>query len=207
MTAELQQCVLASGNAGKLAELSNALAAHGIDLRAQSEFNIPEADEPAVTFVENALIKARHASNLSGLPALADDSGLVVPALNGEPGVRSARYAAVDTSDIKPSDLDNTNKLLRTLALLPQASRAAYFVCLLVYVQHADDPLPMIATGIWHGTILDEVKGDGGFGYDPAFYCPATGMTAAEMGKQRKQEISHRALALRELNERLRTRL
>jgi len=197
------QCVLASGNKGKLAELSTALASHGIELVPQSEFNVSEADEPAVTFVENALIKARHASLATGLPALADDSGLVVPALNGDPGVRSARYAATDHDGTKPVDLANINKLLQALATMPDKNRAAHFVCALVYLRHANDPLPVIATGIWKGTILTEVKGDDGFGYDPVFFCPSAGMTAAQMGIERKQQISHRAVALRELNKQL----
>ncbi len=201
MTTNNTQCVLASGNKGKLAELSNALADHHITLVAQSEFNVTEADETAVTFVENALIKARHASLATGLPALADDSGLVVPALNGAPGIYSARYAQSNHSGRKPTDLENINKLLESLA--PLKNRAAYFACVLVYLRHANDPEPIIATGQWHGTVLDELNGDGGFGYDPVFYCPDSKLTAATMGKERKQQISHRAIALKKLHQQL----
>jgi len=196
------QCVLASGNKGKLAELSEALSSHGIRLRAQSEFNVSEVAEPASTFVENALIKARHASHSTGLAALADDSGLVVPSLQGQPGVHSARYAA-NNDDAKPGDSANIDKLLNELATQPADQRNAYFVCVLVYLSHADDPLPVIATGLWHGTILKERRGDSGFGYDPVFYCDAEQLSAAEMGKARKQQISHRAIALAALSQQL----
>lgn len=195
------KCVLASGNQGKLAELSGALADHGIELVSQSEYDVTEADENASTFVENSLIKARHATSSTGLCALADDSGLVVPALNGEPGIRSARYAATpggkDTT--KPTDQDNIDKLLSVLAPLPSEARAAYFVCALVFLRHAQDPEPLIATGLWHGEILTEPAGDGGFGYDPVFYCPNQKMSAAVMGKAKKSTVSHRAIALAEL--------
>ena len=194
VTTELSRCVLASGNQGKLKELGGALEPHGITLIAQSEFNITEADETAVTFVENALIKARHASAATGLAAMADDSGLVVPALNGAPGIYSARFAQQSDTDEKPTDLDNINKLLHTLKDFD--NRAAYFTCVLVYLRHAQDPEPIIASGHWHGRITEQVTGDGGFGYDPVFYCPVTEMTAAAMGKERKQQISHRAKAL-----------
>jgi len=143
------KCVLASGNQGKLAELSGALAGHGIKLVSQSEYNVTEADENASTFVENSLIKARHASTSTGLCALADDSGLVVPALNGEPGIRSARYATTPGGNTKPTDQDNIDKLLTALAPLPSEARAAYFVCALVFLRHAQDPEPLIATGLW----------------------------------------------------------
>ena len=191
-------CVLASGNVGKLAELSDALASHGIRLRAQSEFNVTEADENASTFVENALIKARHASLATGLCALADDSGLVVPALNGEPGIHSARYASSQNG--KPSDADNIDKLLRAMDSLDEPNRAAYFVCALVYLRHPGDPEPVIATGLWHGNILATPHGAGGFGYDPVFYCPESRLSAAAMEKDKKRMVSHRAIALRELN-------
>ena len=191
-------CVLASGNVGKLAELSDALAHHGIRLRAQSEFNVTEADENASTFVENALIKARHASVATDLCALADDSGLVVPALNGEPGIHSARYASSQQG--KPSDAENIDKLLNAMTSLDETQRAAYFVCALVYLRHPDDPEPVIATGLWHGNILTTPHGEGGFGYDPVFYCPESELSAAAMDKDKKRMVSHRAIALRELN-------
>jgi len=193
------KCVLASGNQGKLAELSGALAGHGIKLVSQSEYNVTEADENASTFVENSLIKARHASTSTGLCALADDSGLVVPALNGEPGIRSARYATTPGGNTKPTDQNNIDKLLTALAPLPSEARAAYFVCALVFLRHAQDPEPLIATGLWHGEILTEPAGDGGFGYDPVFYCPNQKMSAAVMGKAKKSTVSHRAIALAEL--------
>lgn len=194
----MQQCVLASGNAGKLAELSVALADFNLQLISQSEFNFAEADETAVTFVENALIKARHASVETGLPALADDSGLVVHALNGEPGIRSARYAQTKEG-AKPTDEENYNKLLNNLA--DSEERSAHFVCVLALVEHADDPEPLIATGRWYGSILTAPQGVGGFGYDPVFFCPQTGMSASAMGKEKKSAISHRALAVKQLRD------
>jgi len=196
-------CVLASGNQGKLAELTGVLSGYGIKLVSQSEFNVTEADENASTFIENSLIKARHASMATGLCALADDSGLVVPALNGEPGIRSARYASMG-DDSKPTDQDNVDKLLQTLKPLPDEARSAYFVCALVFLRHAEDPEPVIATGLWHGNILHAPdvsgpEGDRGFGYDPVFYCPKLQMSAAAMGKAKKSTVSHRAIALKEL--------
>ena len=199
------KCVLASGNQGKLVELSGALASLDIELVSQSEFSVTEADENASTFIENSLIKARHASASTGLCALADDSGLVVPALQGEPGIRSARYAAASggNDNAKPTDQDNIDKLLNKLAPLPSDARAAYFVCALVFLRHAQDPEPVVATGLWHGQILTEPDGDGGFGYDPVFYCPNEEMSAATMGKAKKSAISHRAIALTELKQKL----
>ena len=194
----MQQCVLASGNAGKLAELSAALADFNLQLISQSEFNYEEAEENAVTFVENALIKARHASAETGLPALADDSGLVVHSLNGEPGIYSARYAG-STDGSKPTDAENITRLLSRLG--DTEDRSAHFVCVLALVKHRDDPEPLIATGRWHGSILSSPQGDSGFGYDPVFFCPRTGMSAAAMGKEKKSAISHRALAVQQLRE------
>jgi len=196
------ECVLASGNQGKLLELSDALINHGITLSAQTKFNIPEAIEDAPTFIENSLKKARHASRLTGLPALADDSGLVVPALRGDPGIRSARYAALQ-DDQKPTDQDNIDKLLQTLKPLNDDAREAYFVCVLVLLRRADDPEPLVATGRWYGQILKTPQGDAGFGYDPVFYCPQQEMSAATMGKEKKRTISHRAIALELLKKQL----
>jgi XTP/dITP diphosphohydrolase len=190
--------VLASGNTGKLRELSAALADFNLELVSQAEFKLDEADETAVTFVENALIKARHASAATGLPALADDSGLVVPALDGQPGVYSARYAA-GTENEKPGDEANIRKLLQ--ALEGVTDRAAYFVCVLTMLQHASDPEPLVAIGRWHGAILEQPTGREGFGYDPVFYCPETGLSAAEMGSERKGAISHRAIAVNALRQ------
>lgn len=189
--------VLASNNPGKLAEFSRLLAPLGFDLRPQGELNIPEADEPHVTFIENALEKARHASRLSGLPALADDSGICVPALGGLPGVFSARFAGEPKSDVA-----NNEKLVRELA--SQTDKSAYYYCVLVFVRHADDPQPVIADARWNGEVIAEPRGQGGFGYDPHFLLPALGKTAAELTAQEKNQLSHRGQALRLLLEKLR---
>lgn len=191
-----QALVLASNNRGKLAEFSQLLAPLGFTVQAQGELGIPEAEEPHLTFVENALAKARHASRLSGLPALADDSGICVPALGGAPGVQSARYAGEPKSDAA-----NNAKLVRALA--EQADKSAYYYCVLVFVRHADDPQPVIADGRWQGEIVAEPRGDGGFGYDPHFLVPALGCTAAELTAEEKNRLSHRGQALRALIEKL----
>ena len=188
----MQQLVLASNNAKKLKELGELLDPLGIQLIPQGQLNIPEAEEPFLTFVENALAKARHASRLSGLPALADDSGLCVRALGGAPGVLSARYAGEPKSDAR-----NNKQLLAALA--DHTDRAAHFVSVLVLVRHADDPQPIIAEGNWHGEILTEARGHDGFGYDPLFWVPASGKSAAEMPAQEKNACSHRAIAMQKL--------
>lgn len=187
-----KQIVLASNNAGKLAEFRRLLAELDLDVRAQGEFDVPEAEEPFMTFVENALAKARHAARLTGLPALADDSGVCVNALGGAPGVLSARYAGEPKSDAA-----NNSKLVADLS--SHADKSAYYYCVLVYVRHADDPQPVIAEGLWHGEIVSEPRGEGGFGYDPHFLLPALGKTAAELTAQEKNALSHRGQALREL--------
>jgi len=192
-----QKIVLASNNQGKLKEFAALLGAIGLDVRAQGEFNVPEADEPFATFVENALTKARHAARLTGLPALADDSGVCVNALGGAPGVWSARYAGEPKSDAA-----NNAKLIDDLAA--HADKSAYYYCVLVYVRHADDPQPVIADGAWHGQIVAEGRGEGGFGYDPFFLLPALGKTAAELTAAEKNAHSHRGQALRALVEKLR---
>ena len=184
--------VLASNNAGKVREFNALLGPLGFDLRPQSEFGVPEAEEPFMTFVENALTKARHASRLTGLPALADDSGVCANALGGAPGVLSARYAGEPKSDA-----DNNRRLVADLA--PLADHSAYYYCVLVFVRHADDPQPVIADGRWNGEIVAEPRGEGGFGYDPHFWLPTLGKTAAELSAQEKNRISHRAQALRAL--------
>ena len=191
-----QTLVLASNNRGKLAEFSRLLSPLGFELKTQGELDIPEADEPHATFVENALAKARHASRLSGLPALADDSGICVPALGGAPGVHSARYAGEPKSDAA-----NNEKLVRELAA--QADKSAYYYCVLVFVRHADDPQPVIADGRWNGEVIAEPRGQGGFGYDPHFLLPAFGKTAAELSADDKNRLSHRGQALRVLIEKL----
>lgn len=186
--------VLASRNAKKLRELQALLAPAGYRLRAASEFSDVEPDETAPTFVENALIKARHAARVSGLPALADDSGLEVEALAGAPGVRSARYAGEPGSDVA-----NNAKLLAALAGLPEARRGARFVSVLVLLRHAEDPVPLIAQGFWPGRILDAPRGAQGFGYDPLFLDPDSGLSAAELAPEDKNRRSHRARAMQAL--------
>jgi XTP/dITP diphosphohydrolase len=187
-----QSLVLASNNAGKLAEFAQLLAPLGFAIKSQRELDIPEAEEPFGTFVENALAKARHASSLSGLPALADDSGICVPALGGAPGVQSARYAGEPRSDAA-----NNAKLVREIAA--HADKSAYYYCVLVMVRHADDPQPIIADGVWHGQLIEQPRGQGGFGYDPYFLLPSLGKTAAELSAQEKNNLSHRGQALRAL--------
>lgn len=189
--------VLASNNAGKLKEFNQLLAPVGFTLHAQGEFNVPEADEPHPTFVENALAKARHASRLTGLPALADDSGICANALAGAPGVWSARYAGEPKSDLR-----NNDRLVTELAA--HADKSAYYYCVLVLVQHADDPQPLIAEGRWDGEIITDARGAGGFGYDPHFWLPALGKTVAELSAEEKNRLSHRGQALRLLVEKLR---
>jgi len=187
--------VLASNNAKKLLELQALFAPLGIELVTQGSLGIPEAEEPFLSFAENALAKARHAARLSGLPALADDSGLSVDALGGAPGVRSARYAQ-DAGGEK-SDAANNERLLRKLAGV--ADRRARFVCALVAVRAADDPEPLIAMGRWGGEILTAPSGEGGFGYDPLMHIPALGQTVASLGAEVKNRHSHRALAAAQL--------
>jgi XTP/dITP diphosphohydrolase len=189
--------VLASNNAGKLKEFGELLAPLGFDLRPQREFNVPEAEEPHLTFVENALAKARHAARLTGLPALADDSGVCANALGGAPGVLSARYAGEPKSDA-----NNNQKLIADLAA--DADKTAYYYCVLVFVRHADDPQPVIADGRWDGEIIAEPRGQGGFGYDPHFQLPQLQKTVAELSAVEKNRLSHRGQALRALIEKLR---
>ena len=191
-----QRLILASNNAGKLKEFAQLLEPIGFDLHPQGEFNVPEAEEPFDTFVENALAKARHASRLTGLPALADDSGVCVNALGGAPGVYSARYAGEPKSDAR-----NNEKLVADLAL--QADKSAYYYCVLVYVRHADDPQPVIADGRWNGEIIAQPRGANGFGYDPHFLIPSLDKTTAELDPVRKNDMSHRGQALRALVEKL----
>ncbi|GAA0316175.1 RdgB/HAM1 family non-canonical purine NTP pyrophosphatase [Psychrobacter aestuarii] len=194
------QWVLASNNKGKLAEFQRLFAsAHlSVDVVPQGELGIDDAIEDGKSFIENALIKARHASRISGLPAIADDSGLCVPALGGAPGIHSARYAGEHGNDSK-----NNAKLIETLAPIRQADPEhpieGLFVCVLVMVRHADDPLPLIAQGLWRGEILDAPIGDGGFGYDPLFWLPSLQTSAAQLSAVDKNDISHRGKAIRKL--------
>lgn len=191
--------VVASNNPGKLREFGALLAPLGWDTIPQKELGVPECEEPHGTFVENALAKARHAAACTGLPALADDSGLCVHALGGAPGVHSARYAGEPKSDER-----NNTKLIADLA--DKDDRRAHYVCVLVFVRHADDPQPVIAEGEWHGEIVDMPRGSGGFGYDPYFFLPEAGLTAAELDAAEKNRQSHRGLALAQLVERLKSR-
>lgn len=195
----MKKLVLASNNPGKLREFSALLAPLDFEVLPQAQFNVPEAEEPHGTFVENAIAKARHASRLTGLPALADDSGICVDALGGEPGVHSARYAGEPKSDAR-----NNEKLIADLA--GKTDRRAHYYCILVFVRHADDPQPVIAEGEWWGEIVDTPRGENGFGYDPYFWLPEFGCTAAELPPPKKNEISHRGKALARLIERLRAR-
>lgn len=194
----MKKLVLASNNAKKMKELNALLAPLGFEVIPQGQLGIPEAEEPHCTFVENALAKARHAAEASGLPALADDSGLCVAALGGAPGVYSARYAGEPKSDAR-----NNEKLLADLA--GQSDRRAHFACVLVLVRSADDPQPIIAEGEWHGTILDAQRGADGFGYDPLFYIPTHCQTAAELDGAIKNQLSHRGQAMQKLISRLPT--
>ncbi|MEO8342441.1 MAG: RdgB/HAM1 family non-canonical purine NTP pyrophosphatase [Gallionella sp.] len=193
----MKKLVIASNNPGKLREFQFLLQPLGIELLTQAQLGIAEAEEPHVTFIENALAKARHVSRLSGLPALADDSGICVNALKGAPGVLSARYAGDDPK----SDQRNNEKLLQ--AMQGVTDRRAHYYCVLVLLHHADDPQPLIAEGEWHGEIAHEERGEGGFGYDPLFWLPEFGKTSAQLERDEKHAISHRGKALKVLLQRL----
>lgn len=190
--------VLASSNPGKLAELRDLLGDAGVDLHAQTEFGVADAEETGLTFVENAILKARHASRATGLPALADDSGLCVDALNGAPGLYSARYAGGHGDNAA-----NIAKLLDALRDVPDDRRTARFVSVLALLRHADDPQPLIAEGVWEGRVLFAPRGSGGFGYDPVFFDPQRNMGAAELDAALKNRIGHRGLALAAMREKL----
>lgn len=192
----MKKLVIATGNAHKLQEISALLQPLGIEAVSQSAFNVPEAAEPHCTFIENALAKARHAARLTGLPALADDSGLCVEALGGAPGVISAIYAGEPRSDAR-----NNEKLLAAMQGI--ADRRAHYHCALVLLRHADDPQPLIAEGQWHGVILEAARGVGGFGYDPLFLDPGLGRTVAEISAADKNRVSHRGKALQRLLQKL----
>lgn len=185
---QTRQVVLASGNAGKLAELDRILSPLGVELLSQAQFNVVEAEETGLTFVENAILKARAACAQTGLPAIADDSGLEVDALRGAPGIHSARYSG-------DGDTGNNLKLLAALADVPPDKRTARFQCALVYLRHAKDPTPLICSGSWDGEILPEARGNEGFGYDPLFYVPEYRCSAAELDAGIKNRVSHRARA------------
>jgi len=186
--------VLATGNPGKVREINQLLAGSGIDIVSQAEFGTPEVDETGLTFVENAILKARNAAEHAGLPAIADDSGLEVDALNGAPGIYSARYAGVGASDE-----NNLQKLLAALKDVPEDRRGARFQCVMVYMRHALDPTPVICQGTWEGRITVEPRGENGFGYDPVFFVPDCHCTSAELAAEEKNRRSHRGQALENL--------
>lgn len=197
----MQRIVLASGNHGKLIEFRQLLGDCAFDVIAQSELQIPDAEETGLSFVENAILKARNAAQHSGLPAIADDSGIEVDALQGAPGIYSARYAGVPGSDAA-----NNQKLLAALAAVPAEQRSARYQCVLVFMRHARDPSPLICQGTWEGSILLAPQGDGGFGYDPLFFIAALQKTAAELPPEQKNQLSHRGQAMRALLDALRQR-
>lgn len=193
-----KKVVLASGNAGKLREFFHILSDVGFEIVAQSDYDVADVPETGLTFVENAIIKARNASLQTGLPALADDSGIEVDALNGEPGIYSARYAQMNNTsdDIGDKNQANNLQLLKMLQDVPTEKRTARFRCCIVYMRHAKDPSPLIADGRWEGTILTEASGVNGFGYDPLFFVPTHGVSSAELESDEKNRISHRGQAL-----------
>ena len=191
-----QRIVLASGNQGKLRELQAVLGSEAVELLPQSDFDVSSVAETGLSFVENALIKARHASAQTGLPAIADDSGIEVDALNGEPGIYSARYAGSEGDD---ADALNNAKLLAELADVPEGKRTARFQCVIVYMRHARDPMPLICQGTWEGRILFAEQGENGFGYDPLFYVPTHDCSSAELDPATKNSLSHRGQALASL--------
>lgn len=190
--------VLASGNAGKLREITDILQPYGWGVKPQSAFFDTEADETGLSFIENAILKARYASEKTGLPAIADDSGIEVSALKGMPGIYSARYSVEECGE-NTNDETNLQKLLTALQGVPKEHRQASYYCAMVYVEHAKDPTPIIGLGRWYGEILEAKQGDGGFGYDPIFWVDEFGKSAAELPKEQKNQISHRAQALNAL--------
>lgn len=188
----MQTIVLASGNRGKLKEFRELLHDCGFDVKPQSDFDVPNVEETGLTFVENAILKARQACELTGLAAIADDSGIEVDALRGEPGIYSARFSGPGASDAS-----NNSKLLQLLADVPDEQRTARYQCVLVFMRHAADPTPIICQAAWQGTILRQAQGDGGFGYDPLFFVAANNCSAAELDKDQKNAISHRGRAMK----------
>ena len=189
---DLHELVMATNNAGKAREIAAVLEAFNIKVVPQSQFAVPEVEETGLTFVENALIKARHAARYSRHPVIADDSGIAVDALGGRPGIYSARYAGVGAGDTA-----NNEKLLQELAEVPEAQRGARFICVMVLMQHAEDPTPIICQGVWEGRILRAPQGDNGFGYDPLFLVPQENCSSAQLPPERKNQLSHRGQALR----------
>jgi XTP/dITP diphosphohydrolase len=199
MPADFKKIVLASGNAGKVREINKLFADSGVEVVPQSDYNVPDIAETGTTFVENAIIKARHAAQLTGLPAIADDSGIEVDALGARPGVYSARYAGENASDS-----DNNSKMLAELKGLPNSERTTRYQCILVFMRNASDPVPIITQGSWEGYITQEARGEGGFGYDPIFFVPTHHCTGGELALEVKNTISHRAQALEAMLDELR---
>ncbi len=202
MSDHLNKIVLASGNAGKVQEINKLLSSHGIDVVAQTEFDVPEAVEDGLTFVENALKKARHAAKLTGLPAIADDSGIEVDALDKRPGIYSARYSGEGATDT-----ENNEKMLAELKDVAEADRTARYWCVMVYLENENDPTPIITQGSLEGRMMTAPQGEGGFGYDPIFWLPEQNCAAAQLSMEEKNKISHRAIALNALAEELKKRL
>lgn len=200
-TQSAQRVVLASGNAGKLRELHALLGGLGIELVSQRELGVSDAEETGLSFVENALLKARHACATTGLPAIADDSGIEVDALNGEPGIYSARFAGVSGETREVADAANNALLLDRLAGLKGSERSARFQCIIVYLRHAADPTPLICQGTWEGQILESAAGANGFGYDPLFYVPTHDCASAALTPEIKNTLSHRGQALEQLRQ------
>ncbi|MFO8005036.1 RdgB/HAM1 family non-canonical purine NTP pyrophosphatase [Thioalkalivibrio sp.] len=198
----MKRIVLASGNAGKIRELTELLGPIGLEVLPQSHWQVEECEETGLTFVENAILKARNAARLTGLPALADDSGIEVDHLRGQPGIYSARYSGPEGDDRQ-----NNEKLLAALQGVPLQRRTARFRCVMAFLAHANDPSPILAEGTWEGLIAEEPAGGGGFGYDPVFYLPEYGCTSAELPDGEKNRLSHRGQAVRTMTERLRQRL
>ena len=192
------QIVLASGNAGKLREIAQLLEGFNLEILPQSEFNVPEIEETGLTFVDNAILKARNAAHYTGLPAIADDSGIAVDVLRGRPGIYSARFAGIGASDE-----ENLEKLIHMITPFPDEERTARFICSMVYIRHEEDHVPVIAEGVWEGQLLIDPKGQNGFGYDPIFYVSSQQCTSAELPPEIKNKLSHRGQALRKLLEQL----
>jgi len=190
--------ILASSNAGKAREIGQLLEGLNVNVLPQSEFNVPEIEETGLTFLENAILKARNAAHHTGLPAIADDSGIAVNVLQGRPGIYSARFAGVGASD-----RDNFEKLIDMVKPFPEKMRTARFICSMAYLRHEDDPIPVIAEGFWEGRLVTEPKGENGFGYDPIFYVSSQQCTSAELSPEIKNKLSHRGQALRKLFEQL----
>lgn len=195
---EKQEIVLASNNPGKVKEVNELLADTAFHILPQSEFDVVEAEETGLTFVENAILKARNAARYTNNPVIADDSGIEVIALKGRPGIYSARYAGLDASDE-----DNLNKLIEDIKPLDEADRNARFVCSMVFLRHAEDPTPLISQGVWDGVVITEPRGRNGFGYDPMFYVPTHDCTSAELSPEIKNQLSHRGQALTNLVEQI----